>query len=132
MSGSICDDVPAFLTAQHEHIDLLIARLRAQPDQPALVAELVEYVSAHLAVEHELLLPALRDQISAAVYAELLLEQQELKRALANLLWLDADDARFFATLALTESLFVGHAAYQHEELFDRLAPVPTYVARAA
>ena len=129
-------NVPAhvleLLTVQHEHIDRLLARVRTLVvHRSECVNELADYVTAHLAVEQELLYPGLGARISDAVHAELLAEHQEIKRVLANLLWLDNDDARSTTTLASLEALFEGHRVWQDEELFESLAETMSLTALA-
>lgn len=109
------------LTVQHHHIDELLARVRVDPRRDN-VDELVQYVTSHLAIEQELLYPRLAARIPEAVRAELLAEHQEIKRGLADLLWLDHDDGRVAPTLTHLDALFEGHSIWQDEELFESLA----------
>ncbi|MEO8701539.1 MAG: hemerythrin domain-containing protein [Kofleriaceae bacterium] len=116
-------DALEILADQHAHIDGLLARLRtAESERTQLVGELAEYVSAHLAVEQELFYPRMTAALSAAIHDELLSEHREIKRVLANLLWLDADDTRFSATLETLATLLGGHIAWQDGELFESIA----------
>jgi Hemerythrin HHE cation binding domain len=119
-------DALEILAAQHAHIDGLLAQLRADGADDAqrvhLVGELAEYVTAHLAVEQELFYPQVAATLTPDVHGELLAEHREIKRVLANLLWLDADDGRFAATLATLERLLGGHIAWQDDQLFERVA----------
>ncbi len=119
-----------FLTVQHDHIDELLAQVRVDQRREFL-DELVAYITAHLAVEQELLFPRLAARISDVVRAELLAEHQEIKRVLADLLWLDNDDPQVAPTLSSLETLFEGHSIWQDEELFESLAETmsPTAIA---
>ncbi|MBA2544395.1 MAG: hemerythrin domain-containing protein [Deltaproteobacteria bacterium] len=118
------------LSVQHDHIDELLARVRVDQRREH-VDELADYVTAHLAIEQELLYPRLDARISDAVRVELLAEHQEIKRVLANLLWLDLDDQRVAPTLASLEALFEGHSVWQDEELFESLAQTMSPTALA-
>jgi hypothetical protein len=114
-------DALEILAAQHAHIDGLLARLRtATARRLQLVDELADYVTAHLAVEQELFYPHVA--VSNPVHTELLAEHAEIKRVLANLLWLDDDDARFPPTLDALVELLTGHIAWQDDQLFEQVA----------
>jgi hemerythrin-like domain-containing protein len=116
-------DVLELLTEQHRHIEQLLERARTGVEgRSATVDELVDYVTAHLAVEQELFYPCVTRRLSQAVQDELAAEHAEIRRILADLLWLDAEDDRFAVTLAMLEQLLEGHCAWQDQELFERLA----------
>lgn len=116
-------DALEILAAQHAHIDRLLVELRAsESERTLLVGELADYVTAHLAAEQEVLYPQLPAMLSSVVHDELLVEHREIKRVLANLLWLDADDARFTSTLETLTTLLGGHIAWQDEHLFESVA----------
>jgi hypothetical protein len=110
------------LTRQHAEIDALLARLAAEPARPDRVRELVELVAAHLAAEQEILYPAAAAVVSAGVMCELLLEHAAIKRAAADLLWLDGDDPHIEVRLAALAELLAGHAHWQEQELFGWVA----------
>lgn len=84
--------------------------------------ELVDYVTAHLAVEQELFYPQLGDTLRRDVHDELLVEHAEIKRVLADLLWLDSDDPEAERRLGMLVELMSGHAMWQDEELFPAVA----------
>jgi hypothetical protein len=114
-------DILELLTEQHRHIELLLERARIGVEgRGAIVDELVDYVSAHLAVEQELFYPVIT--LSACVRQDLVLEHAEIRRALADLLWLDDSDPLFAPTLTRLADLFEGHNAWQDQELFAGLA----------
>jgi len=115
-------DALEILAAQHAHIDGLLVALRASEAQRTLlVGELADYVTAHLAAE-QVLYPQLSATLSSVVHDELLVEHREIKRVLANLLWLDADDTRFEPTLETLVILLGGHIAWQDGQLFESVA----------
>ena len=116
-------DVLDLLTEQHRHIEQLLERVRTGVEgRGATVDELVDYVTAHLAVEQELFYPCVARRISRPVQDELAAEHCEIRRVLADLLWLDDSDERFGTTLATLELLLEGHCAWQDQELFERVA----------
>jgi hypothetical protein len=116
-------DALELLTAQHRHMHELVERVRSCVSQRGeVIAELADYMTAHLAVEQERFYPGLSPRISKTVLAEILAEHAEIKRILADLLWLDDDDARFTPKLAKLALLLEGHSAWQDEELFEAVA----------
>ena len=110
------------LSQQHAEIDALLARLAAEPVRPDRVRELVERVAVHLATEQEILYPVAARLVSGDVMCELLLEHAAIKRAAADLLWLDADDPHIEQQLALLAALLDGHSQWQEQELFASVA----------
>jgi hypothetical protein len=113
------------LTAQHDDLHGLLTRASTTEDprlRTELVGELAAYVTAHLAIEQEVFYARAPLQLSTAVRLEVMTEHTEIKRVLADLLWLDADDDRFERTLATLAGLLEGHAAWQDEELFPTVA----------
>lgn len=110
------------LSRQHAEIDALLARLAAEPVRPDLVDQLVERVTAHLAAEQEILYPAAATLVSSDVMCELMLEHAAIKRAAADLLWLDGDDPHVEAQLAALAGLLDGHTRWQEQELFAAVA----------
>ncbi|MBS1123021.1 MAG: regulator of cell morphosis and signaling [Deltaproteobacteria bacterium] len=113
------------LTAQHASIQGLLLRAKEAEDpklRTDLVGELAAYITAHLAIEQEVFYVQRSVTLSSVVHLEVLAEHTEIKRVLADLLWLDADDDRFEHTLAALAGLVEGHAAWQDEELFPTVA----------
>jgi len=110
------------LTRQHAEIDVLLARLGAEPVRPDLVHELVERIAEHLAAEQEILYPVAARLVSGDVMCELLVEHAAIKRAVADLLWLDADDPHVEEQLTLVTELLDGHSQWQEQELFASVA----------
>src|SRR5687768_12975877 len=99
-------DVLELLTEQHRHIEQLLERVRTGVEgRGATVDELVDYVTAHLAVEQELFYPCIASTLSKVVQDELAAEHCEIRRVLADLLWLDVPDDRFSTTLGALELL---------------------------
>ena len=111
----------ALLAQQHDHIIALLDRFVAAPEaeRPQLATELAEILADHLAVEQSLVYPILGGSIPPSVRDELLAEHAQIKRALAELLWIGVDDAEAAARTATLRDLLCGHAAYQEQELFE-------------
>jgi hemerythrin HHE cation binding domain-containing protein len=115
-------DATAVLCAQHDAIESLIDEVAAARDatvRSRAFAALTDLVIVHLALEQELFYPAMVGVVSDEVVRELYVEHGEIKRVLADLLWLDLEDPRFDGQLAMLASLFDGHAQWQHDHLFE-------------
>ena len=111
-------DAIALLTEQHEEIDELVNRV--SHGEHALFRELADKLATHLAIEQELVYPALAAWMSEPVMHELIDEHVSIKRVLAELVWVGPEDDRFASLLADLEVLLSGHIAWQEDELFAR------------
>jgi hypothetical protein len=118
-------DALELLTTQHEQIEDLFEQVRQIGDEAAFV-ELVDKLSTHLAMEQELLYPAMSKRLSRDVIAELDAEHREMKKLLAELAWLGTRDREFRAKLDDLGVLLGGHAAWQEDELFTAAAETMT------
>lgn len=118
-------DALELLTAQHDEVDALIAELATSPS-PAVrnqtINQLVDKLTVHLALEQELFYPAVSSALSAEVREELRAEHAEIKRILADMLWLESEDARFARKLTALQSLIAWHTTWQERELFESTA----------
>ena len=113
----------ALLSAQHDDIGGLLQELAVSTDparRTTVVMALADQLTLHLAAEQELLYPGAAAVISTEVLRELLTEHLEIKRVLADLLWLETDDSRFAAKLVTLRRLVEMHEAWQESELFAR------------
>jgi hypothetical protein len=123
-------DALELLTAQHEQIEDLYEQVRQIGDEAAFI-ELVDKLTTHLALEQELLYPAV-STLSPEVRNELIAEHSAIKRVLGDLVWLGTRDAEFRAKLADLGQLLIGHATWQEDELFTRAAETLSRDALAA
>ena len=113
------------LTQQHDEIEALLVEVSAISSAPArtgALSELADKLTLHLAVEQELLYPAADPLITPEIHAELLAEHAEIKRILADLIWLEREDQRFARKLVGLQQLLQMHETWQETELFVRLA----------
>lgn len=128
-------DALELLTAQHDEIEALIAEIAdtANPDRRSqAITELADRVTVHLAAEQVLFYPSVSMMISSDVHAELLAEHAEIKRVLADLLWLESDDTRFARKLSALKSLIDCHATWQERDLFEAVVEARTEAELAA
>jgi hypothetical protein len=101
--------------------------ITANPDRRSqAITDLADRITVHLAAEQELFYPAVSMLISSDVHAELLAEHGEIKRVLADLLWLDSDDSRLERKLSALQALIDCHTRWQERELFENVAETHT------
>jgi hypothetical protein len=113
------------LKLQHEEIESLLVEVSAATSSEArnqALSELADKLTLHLAIEQEILYPAADPLISTEVRAEVAAEHQEIKRVLADLIWLEHEDQRFGRKLVSLQMLLQWHEAWQEAELFERVA----------
>lgn len=118
-------DALELLTAQHDEIDMLISELATSTSpsvRNATINLLVDKLTLHLALEQELFYPAVASALSAEVREELRAEHVEIKKILADMLWLESEDARFTRRLNALQSLIAWHSTWQQDELFVTMA----------
>lgn len=118
-------DALELLTAQHDEIDTLISELKTSANpitRNQTISVLVDKVTLHLSLEQELFYPAVASALTADVQAELLAEHAEIKRILADMLWLESEDTRFARKVVALESLLCWHSTWQERELFEKVA----------
>ena len=126
------------LTSQHDEIEALLVEVSGEPTASIRIgalSELADKLTLHLAVEQELLYPAADALVSAEVRAEMLAEHQEIKRVLADLIWLEQEDRRFARKLVSLQTLLQWHETWQEAELFARLSehlPEPALASLSA
>lgn len=118
-------DVLSLLTRQHDEIEALLVEVTVAAPMPmraSALSELADKLTLHLALEQELLYPATQGLVSDEVREELLAEHVEIKRVLADLVWLEREDRRFARKLLALQVLLQWHEAWQEGELFPRIA----------
>ena len=119
-------DALELLTAQHEELDELCARVARSKDAVSLDL-LAERITHHLAIEQELLYPVVGAQVSRDVMTEIAAEHAAIKQLLANLLWLGVEDELFDHMFEQLCNLLLGHSAWQEDQLFTTAAEtIPT------
>lgn len=118
-------DALELLLAQHAEIDALLVEIAAATSpglRGAAVSELADKLTLHLAIEQELFYPAVARSVGDDVARELLAEHVEIKRLLAEVLWLEADDPQFGPTLAALRAVLDWHELWQERPLFEAVA----------
>lgn len=118
-------DALELLTAHHDEIEALLAEIAVAANttrRAMAITELADAVTVHLAAEQELFYPAIAADLSTDVHAELLAEHAEIKRLLADLVWLEHDDNRLERKLVALRALVGHHATWQEKDLFETVA----------
>jgi len=130
-------DVLSLLTRQHDEIEALLVEVtvaEVMPMRASAMSELADKLTLHLGLEQELLYPATVGIVSDEVRAEMMAEHQEIKRVLADLIWLEREDQRFARQLVALQVLLQWHEVWQEGELFPRIAaglPAPRHAELA-
>ena len=118
-------DALELLTAQHEEIDELLAVVMTSTDAGArdrTLGVLADRLTAHLAIEQELVYPAVATVTAPGIVDELMAEHGEIKRVLAELLWFGLEDPANELRLGVLRGLLDGHCGWQEEQLFTTVA----------
>lgn len=128
MTGTDVDtaqDVVRFLTAQHEQIKALFARVTSSTgaDRGQAFLELRRLLAVHETAEEEVVHPRARQEIAngESVIDARLHEEHAAKEALAELEKLDLDSAEFSTKLAALEADVLAHAEAEEQEEFSEL-----------
>jgi len=119
-------DVIAFLKQQHQQVKGLFSRVlatRGKQRQEAFF-DLRRLMAIHETAEEEIVHPAARraKNVGEAVVAARLREENEAKRALAELENLDVNSPEFEARFRTLETAVLAHANAEEEQEFDKLA----------
>lgn len=119
-------DVVGFLKEQHQQIKAMFADViaaRGEARQKAFIA-LRRLLAVHETAEEEIVHPAARRALpdGAAIVDARLKEENEAKKALAELETLDVDSAEFDSKLQTLKSDVIAHAESEEQDEFARLA----------
>jgi hemerythrin superfamily protein len=119
-------DVLELLASQHTEVDQLIEQIESgEGDRAALFTELADKLAAHATVEEKIFYPAAMDAKTSEMLHEAVEEHLSVKRLLADLMELDAEDEdeqdEFEAKIALLKEQVTHHA---HEEEEGKLFPI--------
>ena len=116
-------DVVDLLVAQHEHVKSLFATLRTAKGEAAANTfdDLRMLLAIHETAEEEVVYPALRKLGADDIVQARLAEEDEAKKALADLEKMGPGAAEFSGSLASFEKDVVAHATAEEREVFPRL-----------
>jgi hemerythrin superfamily protein len=110
------------LMEQHEEVETLIDEIEDadDPDEKLrLFEQLADQLAAHATIEEKLFYPAVMDESTRELLVESTEEHLSVKRLLADMMELDAEDEHFDAKLMVLRDQVVHHAREEEEgELF--------------
>ncbi len=109
------------LTRQHRKVEAIFKKLEnGRGDPMPLLQELSNDLAAHMAIEQEILYPAVKaidEDLVLEAFEEHSLAELALKRLLAT----DPEDASFQARVVATKELIEHHVEEEEEELFPKV-----------
>src|SRR5688572_4805770 len=111
-------DALELLTEQHDEVEQLFSDIEESDDageKEELFRELADKLAAHATMEEKIFYPSVMMEQTAELLLESTEEHLSVKRVLADLLELDADDERFDAKLTVLKE-HVRHHARDEEE----------------
>lgn len=117
-------DVLELLSSQHDEVDELIAQIEDSDDsdeKEELFRQLADKLAAHATIEEKIFYPSVMEDDTHEQLLESAEEHLQMKRILADMLALDADDEHFDAKLSVLKEE-VRHHARDEEE--GKLFPV--------
>lgn len=112
------------LKSQHDEVDQLIAKIeRADGDHKVeLFRELADKLAAHATIEEKIFYPSVKAKQTEDQLLEAVEEHLQVKRLLADMLELDADDEEFDAKLSVMKEEIRHHARQEEEgKLFPKV-----------
>lgn len=111
----------SMLKTQHRKVEALFKKLESGRSAPQpLLEELANSLAAHMAIEQEILYPAIKEVDSDMVnesYEEHALAEVALKRLLAT----DPEDEAFMARVTALKELIEHHVEEEEEQLFPEI-----------
>ncbi|MEV0901169.1 hemerythrin domain-containing protein [Actinoplanes sp. NPDC049802] len=116
-------DVIELLLSQHQQIKALFTRVRQSTGETKrdTFHELTRLLAVHESAEEQVVHPAARDDAGDEVVDARLQEENEAKRALAELYDLGVDAPDFDVRFAEFEAAVLSHALHEEQEEFPRL-----------
>jgi hemerythrin superfamily protein len=111
----------SLLKTQHRKVEALFAKLEGgRSAKPAVLEELANSLAAHMAIEHELFYPAVKE-VDEDLINESFEEHSLAEVALKRLLATDEADDAFDARVTALKELIEHHVKEEEEELFPKV-----------
>ncbi len=132
--NDVTTDVLEILTSQHKEVDLLIEQIESgSGNRRALFTQLADKLAAHATVEEKLFYPAVMAKQTEDQLKEAVEEHLAVKRLLADMLAMRADDDEFDAKLSVLKEQVTHHAHKEEEaKLFPKVKSMFNADERAA
>jgi hemerythrin superfamily protein len=112
------------LLSQHREVDSLFSKItsaQAKNKKPQLFEELADKLAIHAAIEEHHFYPAVRASPTKDIVLESLEEHLGIKRELADLLDMSADDERFDAAIKVLKEQVEHHVEEEESDLFPKV-----------
>ena len=116
------------LKSQHREVEKLFAELEKAKDsrqKQKLFGELADSLAGHATIEEHQFYPAVRAKRTEDILLESLEEHLGIKRVLADLLKIDANDKTFDAKLKVLKEQVEHHVGEEEKELFPKVKKAP-------
>lgn len=118
-------DVLELLSSQHDEVDDLIAQIEDSDDsdeKEELFRQLADKLAAHATIEEKIFYPSVMQDDTHDQLLESAEEHLQMKRLIADMLALDADDEHFDAKLSVLKEEVRHHARDEEEgKLFPKV-----------
>ena len=120
-------DAIALLKSQHREVEKLFSKIESAKDsrvKERLFGELADSLAGHATIEEHQFYPAVRAKRTEDILLESLEEHLGIKRVLADLLQLDADDETFDAKITVLKEQVEHHVGEEEKDLFPKVKKV--------
>jgi hemerythrin superfamily protein len=117
-------DAITMLKKQHREVAALFAQLekaRSAGRRGELFEEIADALAVHATIEERHFYPAVKDRVTEGILREAVEEHLEIKRAIADLLALDAGDETFMAKAKVLQDDVERHVEEEETALFPRV-----------
>jgi len=117
-------DAIELLESQHRKVEDLFSKIESADDlseKEALFNQLADDLAIHTSIEEHQFYPAVKARQTEDLLLESVEEHLGIKRALADLLEIDAADKTFDAKIKVLKELVAHHAEEEEDELFPKV-----------
>lgn len=111
-------DILELLTEQHDEVEELLSQIEDSDDaeeKEELFRQVADKIAAHSTMEEKIFYPSVMSEATSELLLESTEEHLAVKRVLADMLELDADDERFDAKLTVLKEEIRHHARDEEE-----------------
>jgi hemerythrin superfamily protein len=112
------------LESQHREVEKLFSQIEKAKDSDKkmeLFEELADKLAIHAAIEEHHFYPAVKEKRTEDILLESLEEHVTIKRTLADLMRIDADDETFDAKMTVLKEEVEHHVEEEESELFPKV-----------
>lgn len=132
-SRNLPTDVVDLLTSQHSEVDALFEQIEQGGNKRQLFQQIADLLAAHAAAEEAVFYPAIMAKDTDALLHESVEEHLGIKRIIADLLTMRAEDENFDAKISCLKEQVTHHAHREEEKkLFPMVNAMFSVEERAA